>query len=208
MTPSDTRQRMIDTAVRLFQRHGYHATSWRELVQEAGTPWGSVHHHFPGGKEQLALAALDAGANGVADLIRSCQARSNSPADAVRRLFQASGAILERSGYSDGCPIAPVALDTADTSGPIPAACADGIATWVQLVADHLAVDGVPPAEADALATLIIAAFEGSLLLSKLQRSTSPMEASARQLERLIDNHLAAAINRASTGSSTCRAPS
>src|SRR5437660_1001494 len=48
---------MIEAAMRLLQRNGYAATSWRGVVEEAGTPWGSAHHYFPGGKEQLTAAA-------------------------------------------------------------------------------------------------------------------------------------------------------
>ena len=59
---------MIDTAVRLFQLHGYHATSWRGLVTASETPWGSVHHHFPGGKEELGVAAITTGGDMVASL--------------------------------------------------------------------------------------------------------------------------------------------
>jgi AcrR family transcriptional regulator len=201
MAQSDTKARMIQTAVGLFQRHGYYATSWRELVQEAGTPWGSVHHHFPGGKEELAVAAIAAGGDGVAGLIASCQQRSTSPGDAVRRLFHASATILANSGYAEGCPIAPVALDTADTGGAIPAACAAGIEGWTRLVADHLASAGTPTDEADNVATLVVAAFEGSLLLAKLQRSTTPMENTGRQLHALIDGlHPAPSADRTAPG--------
>jgi TetR/AcrR family transcriptional regulator, lmrAB and yxaGH operons repressor len=40
---------------------GRGTTSWRSLVDEAGTPWGSIRHHFPGGKDGLGLAAIEVG---------------------------------------------------------------------------------------------------------------------------------------------------
>ena len=64
-----TRQQMIETGVRLFQRGGYYATTWRGLVEEAGAHWGSINHHFPGGKQELAIEAIRVGAAGVDALI-------------------------------------------------------------------------------------------------------------------------------------------
>ena len=63
---TETRDRMIEAAMSLLQRRGYRATSWRVLTQESGTPWGSVQHHFPGGKEELGVAAIELAEQSVA----------------------------------------------------------------------------------------------------------------------------------------------
>src|SRR5256885_3773423 len=104
---------MIEAAMRLLQRDGYAATSWRGVVEEAGTPWGSAHHHFPGGKEQLAAEAVALGGAHVAELLRSCISDAVTAGDAVRAWFAASARLLRASSYQDGCPIATVALETA-----------------------------------------------------------------------------------------------
>ena len=44
--------------VHLFQAKGYHATGINEVLERAKAPKGSFYHHFPGGKEALAIAAI------------------------------------------------------------------------------------------------------------------------------------------------------
>ncbi len=53
MTPSSTaRDRLIDTATRLFAQHGYHGASVRTICDLARTNPGAVSYYF-GGKRQL-----------------------------------------------------------------------------------------------------------------------------------------------------------
>jgi TetR/AcrR family transcriptional regulator, lmrAB and yxaGH operons repressor len=54
-----TRIRLITTAAEMFRRQGYHATGLAELLAAAQVPKGSLYHHFPAGKADLALAAAD-----------------------------------------------------------------------------------------------------------------------------------------------------
>ena len=49
---SDTKQKILDAAERLFAEQGYSATSLRQIIGEAGVNLASVHYHF-GSKEEL-----------------------------------------------------------------------------------------------------------------------------------------------------------
>ncbi len=51
------RERLIETATRLFSRHGYHAVGIARLVEEAGVSRVALYHHFRT-KEELILAVL------------------------------------------------------------------------------------------------------------------------------------------------------
>jgi AcrR family transcriptional regulator len=48
----DTKQKILDTAERLFGERGYDATSLRQIIAEAGVNLAAVHYHF-GSKEEL-----------------------------------------------------------------------------------------------------------------------------------------------------------
>lgn len=52
MTSPDTKQRILDTAERLFADKGFTETSMRTLTREAGVNLAAVHYHF-GSKERL-----------------------------------------------------------------------------------------------------------------------------------------------------------
>lgn len=49
---SDTKNRILDTAERLFGEQGYAATSLRQITAEAGVNLAAIHYHF-GSKEGL-----------------------------------------------------------------------------------------------------------------------------------------------------------
>jgi TetR/AcrR family transcriptional repressor of lmrAB and yxaGH operons len=175
MSSGTTRQQMVDTAVQLFQQHGYRATSWRTLVAASGTPWGSVQHHFPGGKEQLGLAAVERAGQLVEDLLRATLEGADDPVEGIRSWFTASAALLEAGDFADGCPVAPVVLEMAQESPSLAAACAEALARWVAVVAGSLREAGLDDATATALATTVISGFEGGLVLVRARRSAEPL---------------------------------
>jgi AcrR family transcriptional regulator len=49
---SETRQKLLDTAERLFSEHGYAGTSLRQIIAEAGVNLAAIHYHF-GSKDDL-----------------------------------------------------------------------------------------------------------------------------------------------------------
>ncbi len=53
------RERMVAAAASLLGEHGLAAASFSAVLERSGAPRGSIYHHFPGGKEELAAAAVD-----------------------------------------------------------------------------------------------------------------------------------------------------
>lgn len=56
--PQNTRERILDSALNLFSRKGYHDTRMDEIVEESETSKGAIYFHFPS-KERLFLALMD-----------------------------------------------------------------------------------------------------------------------------------------------------
>ena len=54
---NETRQNIVDQAIRLFRQKGYTATSINDIIQAAGLTKGALYHHFQS-KEQLGLEAI------------------------------------------------------------------------------------------------------------------------------------------------------
>ncbi len=181
-----TRERMIETAARLFQRDGYCSTSWRALVEQAGTPWGSIHHHFPGGKEELGVAAIDAGGEAVAALIDHCFGDGAEPSAAVARWFALSAELLKLSDYTAGCPLATVALETAASSPAMRSATRRAFRRWQAQLATHLRAGGATPHAARDAAEALLALLEGALLLARVQETQRPLRTASRHAEAVI----------------------
>jgi len=177
---------MIKTADRLFRRHGYNATSWRVLVDEAGTPWGSIGHHFPGGKEELGVAALAYGSDRAIAFLESCFEETTSVPAGLRRWFDKNADALERTEFEFGCPIAAVAVDTSTTSPALAAATGQAFERLVATLAARLVGGGIPRKRANELALLVFTSFEGALLLARTRRSAEPLRVAGKQLEALV----------------------
>lgn len=187
------REQMILTAATLFQRDGYRSTSWRKLVQESGAPWGSAHHYFPGGKEQLGVAAIGAAAQSVADLITHSFAGGGA-AEGVTCLFAASAGRLERSGFNAGCPVTTVALETVPESPAMTTACRDAFTLWLDTLAGELRRCGLADDRAAAQAMAVLSMFEGSLILARVSQSVEPMRAGAAVAAGLLADDLGSAV--------------
>ncbi|WP_410655540.1 TetR/AcrR family transcriptional regulator [Amycolatopsis sp. lyj-112] len=182
---TDTRQRMLDSAAELFHQQGYHATGLNQLVAAGGAPKGSLYFHFPGGKEQLATEAIRQSAERLCDQLRTVVASSPDVVTGIENVIEALATSLEESNFQRGCPLATVALDVAGESEAIRQACADGYNSWHTLIAGALDSD-----KADELATVVLAAIEGGLLLAKTLRTAAPLRAMAPHLRTTLEQEL------------------
>ena len=183
---TDTRDKMVSTAATLFQRQGMAATGWRQIVAESGTPWGSQSHHFPGGKEELAVAALTRAGADYERLVRHTFGRQH-PADAVRTWVDVAGGVLEATGWTDGCPVATVALERAHDGGPIGETCRSVLASWRDAIAVGLVEAGADTEQSARVATLVLASIEGALLLARTERDRRPLVDVGEQLAAMLE---------------------
>ncbi|KDN23634.1 TetR/AcrR family transcriptional regulator [Amycolatopsis rifamycinica] len=184
---TDTRQRMLDTAADLFQTQGYHATGLTQLTTAGGAPKGSLYFHFPGGKEQLAAEAVRLSSERTGTLLETILNDAPDPAAAIDRVVDALAGFLTESDFQRGCPLATVALDAAASSEPIRAACTDGYSSWHGILSGYLAGRGLSDGDADELATVVLAAIEGGLLLARTRRDLAPLRAVAAHLHTTLD---------------------
>lgn len=179
---SDSRERMITAALELFASRGYHGTAFSDVVEASGAPRGSIYFHFPGGKEELARAVVDAAEAEIVDMCDQAAARSDSPAAYVRTLADVVGERLENSGYRRGCAIATMVLELAPHSETIRESFESGFTRWRDVMAGHLSGWGMKPDQAQDAAVMIMSTIEGALLISRAMRSTDPLRAATDQL--------------------------
>ena len=183
---ADSRQRMIRTMGRLLQRQGFHATGLNQVVAESGAPKGSLYHHFPAGKEQLAVEAVRSAGEHAAGAMASTLASRTTAAEAIRAVVTGMAVALERSGFEYGCPIATVALEVSSDSAPVREACDEVFASWERLIAGRLVADGAAPTAAAETATVVLAALEGGLILARTRQDPDPLLAVADAVGRLL----------------------
>src|SRR4051812_42417385 len=112
----DSKEKTVAAALRLFSRRGYHGTALHDILDEAGSPRGSLYFHFPRGKEEIGEAASGLAARAVRQLISDAAETSPNVQNFLARIVRTMASNLENSGHSEGCPIATTALETAAQS--------------------------------------------------------------------------------------------
>ncbi|MGX1540949.1 TetR/AcrR family transcriptional regulator [Streptomyces adustus] len=184
-TPS--RERIVAGAADMISRRGLSATSIREMAKHAQAPLGSTYHYFPEGKQQLATEAVRYTGEWVARSLRKELAAG--PAAGLRAFLALWRGIVVDTDFHAGCPVLAVAIEEppADEVPPALAAAAEVFDQWEGLLADSLREHGADAEEAAQVATLIVAAVEGTVALCRAKRSTEPLDRTAAQLQTLID---------------------
>ncbi|MFG3550928.1 TetR/AcrR family transcriptional regulator [Streptomyces sp. NPDC047725] len=184
-TPS--RERIVAGAADMISRRGLSATSIREMAKHAQAPLGSTYHYFPEGKQQLATEAVRYTGEWVARSLRKELAAG--PAAGLRAFLALWRGIVVDTDFHAGCPVLAVAIEepSADEVPPALAAAAEVFDQWEGLLTDSLRAHGAGAEQAAQVATLIVAAVEGTVALCRAKRSTEPLDRTAAQLQALID---------------------
>ena len=180
----DSRRRIVVTTAKLLRRQGYNGTGLNQIVAEAEAPKGSLYFHFPGGKEQLAAEAIAASAGYLDAGLRACERAS--ALESLDLYVEEAAKLLERTNYTEGCPIATVILEVGTSSALIGKACADAIDLQISHVTGWLERDGLSADEARRRAQLIYTSLEGALLLAKAKKSVEPLTTLRGQLPLLV----------------------
>ena len=167
-----TRERILAASTELFRRHGYAGTGVKAILTASHTPYGSLYHFFPGGKEELGVAALRAGGATYKELVEVFFYPGADVVTATRTFFEGAAEVVAMTDYADACPIATVALEVASTSEPMREAAAEAFESWLAVLTVRFAEAGVPARRARELAVELFCAIEGAFLLSRTTRST------------------------------------
>ncbi|MFD3328420.1 TetR/AcrR family transcriptional regulator [Streptomyces sp. NPDC058701] len=189
------RERMVFSAAQLIRRDGVASTGMREVAAGAGAPRGSLQHYFPGGKEQLVNEAVGWAGRYAGNRIARFLAALPEPtpgglfAEMVRQWTDE----YEATGFACGCPVAAATVDCAESTVSTREAASAAFSTWNGSTALALAEMGVPEERAEALATLMISALEGAILIARAERDIRALTAVTRELGPLLD----AAVSKA-----------
>lgn len=182
--PSDSRERMVRSAAYLFRERGFSGTAFSDVIEHSGAPRGSIYHHFPGGKLQLAEEAVRYAGDFLGAGVRSAT-RDDDPVAAVRAFLGWWRRVLVKSDFRAGCPIVAVTVESQHSAAVMDAA-ADAFRRWEEALSAGLVSAGAAPERAGRVATLIVGAVEGATILCRARRSPRPLDDIATELEELV----------------------
>lgn len=180
------RERIVAGAADMISRRGLNATSIRETAKHARAPLGSTYHYFPEGKQQLATEAVRYTGEWVARRLR--KELEAGPVSGLRAFLALWRKIVVDSDFRAGCPVLAVSIEEPPTDETPPAvvAAADVFTAWESLLSASLREHGAEREQAAQLATLVVAAVEGTVAMCRAKRSIEPLDRTAEQLQALI----------------------
>lgn len=169
--PLPTKDRLIRTAARLFRRYGYNGVGLNDLLDQANAPKGSLYHHFPNGKSDLAIAAATWASDGMLRTMALSFETADSFHAGFTTLCHKLAKLFDISDQSDGCPVSGALFD-----GPENEAfrkTADHIFEgWIAEAEQYALRFGDSPEEARRKAELFFMLLEGGWTLARAKRSS------------------------------------
>ncbi|MCX2932436.1 TetR/AcrR family transcriptional regulator [Mycobacterium sp. CVI_P3] len=177
---AQTRDRIVGAAADLMQERGVARTTIEDIQAAAGVSSSQLYHYFAD-KDALIAAVIELQGRRVLDVQQLGLARVTCLDDLWRWRDLVVG-IRTAQNCIGGCPLGSLAADLVETDPLARAQLARWFAEWERILRDGLAsmaAAGQFPAgtDTDRLALALLAATQGGLLLSQVNRDTAALTA-------------------------------
>jgi len=165
----------------LFRRKGFHGVGMAEILDLAQAPKGSLYHHFPNGKSDLALAAADYASAGLVGIINDSFNEAETFRDGLTTLSYKLAKFFDLSGHWDTCPVSGILFegpdndDFRDHAGAL-------MTQWEDALIAHGIALGGPDADVARDARTYVLLLQGAWVMARAHRDSDVI--------RQITNHL------------------
>ncbi len=174
------RERLLDTASRLFYAEGVHTVGIDRIIDEAGVAKASLYKTF-GSKDALIQAYLQRRRDGVTQRITERVGQADDPREKILAVFDAQGAMFAEPGYR-GCAFV-AATAEASPGGAITEA-AKAFRAWTRAMFVDLAT-AVGAPDPQTLGRRLHLLYDGANLSARLDRDPA-IAADARAAADLL----------------------
>ena len=185
----DGRVRLLNGARRLLAEKGYAGMELRDVAERGKAPRGSIYHHFPGGKRQLAVEATGLEGAEIREMIERSLAEHG-----MRATLAGFGEIFRRRVADHperiGCPVAAAALARPEDPA-LAAAATAAFQSWEVPIAAALREEGVDRKDAEAFAGMVVSTIEGALIRARAAGDPAPLDSAVDGLGQALDALLA-----------------
>jgi len=179
-TARPTKDRLILAAATLFRTRGFHGVGLADVLAEAKAPKGSLYHHFPNGKSDLAIAAATWASDEMLRLIAASFDGADTFKDGATTLCYKLAKLFDKTGW-DTCPIAATLFEGPDNT-EMRAHAAHIYDGWIAEVLDHAERLGLSDKDAHSKAEHLFVLIQGGWMLARAQRNSDVLRTLADQL--------------------------
>ncbi len=169
--PLPTKDRLIRVAAEMFRTRGYHGVGLSELLTAARAPKGSLYHHFPNGKSDLAIAAANWASDGLLRIIAASFEPAEGFTEGATTFCHKLAKLFDLSGKWDGCPISATLFEGPENEAFLTHAryLFDG---WIDEVANHAERFGHPPEVARQMSEHLFLLLQGGWQLARARHDS------------------------------------
>jgi len=190
---TDTRERIIESAMELFVLQGYGNTGLAQIARRAGVLPGSLYYFFPT-KEDLLHATLEKRKQLLYPVVlEPIWSRVDDPIERVFGLMAGYRCMLEMTEFRHGCPIGNLVIEVGETHPRARALLTQNFEGWLDAVeACFAAARERLPEHTDSrrLAVFVLTTMEGAVMLARSYRTFEAYDAAVVQLRDYVERLL------------------
>lgn len=190
MADPGTRDRILQATAELYRRQGMSATGLKQISSAAKAPFGSIYHHFPGGKESISVEVIRCEGVRYGEFV-GAQLADTDPAHGITQLFEDAGNLMESQGYSEACSIETIALEVASTNERLRQEAAEVFAGWLTRLSQWFGQLEITEEQSRRLAVITLTALEGAFVLCRTLRSVEPIAIAGQGVQAAVTAALA-----------------
>ena len=180
----DGRERLLNGARKLLAEKGYAGMELRDVAERGAAPRGSIYHHVPGGKRQLAIEAAELEGTEIrAAIERSLEERGL--AETLTMFGEMFRRRVKDKPERLGCPVAAAALARPEDPA-LAAAATKAFQSWEGPIAAALRDEGVGKVDAETFAGLVVSTVEGALIRARAAGDEAPLAAAVAGLQAAL----------------------
>ena len=181
---SEARQRLLETADRLFYAEGVRAVGIDKIIAEAGVAKMTLYTHFPS-KDDLIVAVLRHREEQVLEFFRSSMGRhGRHTRDQLRAFFAALKEWFESPDFR-GCAFQNAAVELADPAHPGTRFVRDHKRRFTEIIRGL--VEAAVGRGAARLTPMIALLVEGAIVTAVIQGTPAPADVARDAALRLVE---------------------
>jgi TetR/AcrR family transcriptional regulator, lmrAB and yxaGH operons repressor len=190
MAEPGTRDRILEATAELYRRQGMAATGLKQISGAARAPFGSIYHHFPGGKEAITAEVIRCEGVRYGEFV-GAQLAHTDPATGIPQMFENAGRLMESQDYSEACSIETIALEVAGTNEMLRQESATVFEGWLAGIAAWFGRLDITEEQSRRLALITLTALEGAFVLCRTLRSVEPIVIAGQGVQAAVTAVLA-----------------
>ncbi|MNJ48012.1 putative HTH-type transcriptional regulator YxaF [compost metagenome] len=158
---------ILETAVRLFDKRGYHGTRLEQIIKESGSTKASLYYHFPNGKEELAIESAKIISQRVQNILQYYIFRDKEPVDFLRAFVLSIAESIDTSGPDNLAPFGFLAtVEISTVSASLRNACKVAFRDWKESLSNKFIETGIGRDSAEKMAEILVCLIEGATTIA------------------------------------------